>query len=177
MNIEDCFLSINEFSRPGKKLKSIKKIVIHWVANPGTTARQNRNFFENRKNGKSGYGSAHYIIDDSNIIRCIPDNEMAYHVGAKKYTEYGSSISSYPNARTIGIEFCHPDKTGKPSYATYKHIVELCKYLCSKFNLDPKEDITTHYAITNKKCPKYYIDVPSEFYRLKCDVKNRMVLS
>lgn len=177
MNITTDLLSINEFSRPGKKLKSKKKIVLHWVANPGTTAKQNRNFFEMRKTGQHGYGSAQYIVDDTQILKCIPDDEMAYHVGSKEYTEYGLSISSYPNARTIGIEFCHPDETGKPTYQTYKHIIELCKFLCVKYKLDPMEDITTHNAITGKDCPKYYIAVDSEFFRLKADVKNRMVNS
>lgn len=176
MHIKKDLLTINEFSRPSSKLLSVKKIVVHWVANPGTTAVQNRNFFELRKNGKHGYGSAHYILDDKEIIQCIPDSERAYHVGAKEYTDYGLSISSYPNSRTLGIEMCHPDDTGRPSYATYKHLIELLKYLCVKYSLNPIEDICTHHDITGKLCPKYYVEVPSEFYRLKCDVKNRISL-
>ena len=174
MKIKQDLLTINEYSRPGKKLKSVKKIVLHWVANPGTTAKQNRNFFEMRKDGNEGYGSAHYITDKSQIIQCIPDNEIAYHVGAKEYTKYGLSISSYPNARTIGIEFCHPDRSGKPDYCTYKHIVELCKYLCVKYGLDPMLDITTHHAITGKECPKYYVYNEYDFSKLKEEVKESL---
>lgn len=175
MNIRKDLLTVNKFSRPCRDLLSVKKIVLHWVANPGTTAKQNRNFFEMRKNGQYGYGSAHYICDDTEIIQCIPNDEIAYHVGSKQYTDYGLKISSYPNARTIGIEFCHPDETGKPLYATYKHIIELCKHLCNLFKLDPMKDITTHNAITGKDCPKYYVDVPTELFRLKDDVRRRMM--
>lgn len=167
-------LTVNPYSRPGRKLKSVKKLVLHWVANPKTTAKQNYNFFEMRKDGKHGYGSAHYICDDSEILQCIPDDEMAYHVGAKDYTEYGLSISSYPNARTIGIEFCHPDWEGRPNLPTYKNILTLCADLCIKFDLNPLEDICLHNDITGKDCPKYYENHSSEMHRLKHDVKNRL---
>lgn len=176
MRIRKDLLTVNRYSRPATPLKSVRKIVIHWVANPNTSAQQNRNFFNMRRDGDYGYGSAHYICDNEEIIQCIPDNEIAYHVGADKYTEYGLSISSYPNARTLGIEFCHPDKTGKPDYATYKHIIELCKHLCCKYALDPMEDITTHNAITGKDCPKYYVAKHTEFFRLRSDVKIGMAL-
>jgi N-acetylmuramoyl-L-alanine amidase CwlA len=171
MVIKQNYITTNKYSRSGKRLKSVKKIVLHWVANPETTAKQNRNYFEQRKKGKDGYGAAHYICDKSTNIQCIPDDEVAYHVGAKEYTEYGLKISSYPNARTIGIEFCHPDWSGKPDYCTYKHIVELCKYLCVKYGLNPILDITTHNAITGKDCPKYYINNTDEFHKLKKEVK------
>lgn len=179
MKIRDNLLTPNKYSRPTTKLLSVRKIVIHFVNNPRTTAQQNRDFFELRKEGLYGYGSAHFIVDDNEIIKCIPENEGAYHVGSKTYTEYGLSISSYPNARTLGIEFCHPDETGKPSYATYKHLIELCKYLCAKYHLDPMKDICTHYDITGVKadgniCPKYYVTNEGQFTRLKLDVNTAL---
>ena len=183
MKIKKDLLEQNPFTRPGYKLLSVSKIVLHYVQNPGTTARQNVDWIKTLKNQDplddidDHYASAHYFIDDKEIIQVIPEDERAYHVGANQYTDFGLSISSYPNARTIGLEFCHPDKTGKPNYQTYKHIIELCKYLCCKFKLDPKKDICLHYDITGKDCPKYYIKTPGEFYRLKVDVKNRMVNS
>ncbi len=82
------FLTPNKYSRPQKKLGEIKAIVIHWVANPNSKAISNRNFFESRKNGKKGYGSAHFIIGlQGEIIQCLPEGEQAYHVGAKHYTQ------------------------------------------------------------------------------------------
>lgn len=177
MKIKQDLLTINQFSRPGIKLLSVKKIVIHYVGNPGTTAKQNVNWVKSLKDQDptdevdDTYASAHYFIDDNGIIQVIPEDERAYHVGAKRYTPYGLSISSYPNARTIGIEFCHNKEDGKPSYATYKHIIELCKYLCSEYGLDPMEDITTHNAITGKNCPKYYVDNDNELIKLKEEVK------
>jgi len=85
LNIISDYLTVNEFSRPGKRLREVRGLVLHWVANPGSTAKANRDFFEGRKHGKNGYGSAHYIVDmDGSIIQCIPENEMAYHCGSKE---------------------------------------------------------------------------------------------
>jgi N-acetylmuramoyl-L-alanine amidase CwlA len=46
MKIQEKLLTINKFSRPGVPLRAAKGIVVHWVANPKTTAEQNRNYFE-----------------------------------------------------------------------------------------------------------------------------------
>ena len=40
-------LTINEYSRPALALEQVNGIVIHYTANPGTTAIQNRSYFEN----------------------------------------------------------------------------------------------------------------------------------
>ena len=42
-------LDYNEYSRPGTALSQVNGIVIHYTANPGTTAEQNRSYFENLK--------------------------------------------------------------------------------------------------------------------------------
>ena len=39
-------LTVNEYSRPGIALEKVNGIVIHYTGNPGTTAMQNRNYFE-----------------------------------------------------------------------------------------------------------------------------------
>ena len=107
-------LTVNPYSRPGRPLSGgVKGIVLHWVANPKTTAIQNRNYFEglkqqaNIKNGR--YAGAHFIIGlEGEVIRCVPENEMAYHVEANKYTPRAlRELSSNPNNCTIGIELCH----------------------------------------------------------------------
>jgi N-acetylmuramoyl-L-alanine amidase len=170
MKIKHELINIDDNNRPGTNLLSVSKIIIHYVENPGTTARQNVAYIDGLDNSKTRYASAHYFVDDKEIIQIIPDSERAYHIGANRYTDIGLSISSYPNARTIGIEFCHPDKTGKPNYQTYKHLVELCKYLCSKYNLNPLTDILRHYDITGKLCPLYYVNNLIEFEDFKREV-------
>ena len=45
-------LTINNYSRPAIKVERIKGIVIHYTGNPGSTAMQNRNYFEGLKETK-----------------------------------------------------------------------------------------------------------------------------
>ena len=60
--IHKDFLTLNRYSRPGKKRNGVKAIEVHWVANPGTSAKFNRDYFELRKGGKLSFGSTHYSI-------------------------------------------------------------------------------------------------------------------
>lgn len=176
MTIRDCYLTPNEYSRPGKKLKEVKGIVLHWVANPGTSAEANRKYFENRKKGATGYGSAHYIVDlDGTVISCMPEIEMAYHVGANEYTPYSEyAFGTYPNNCTIGIELCHPTWEGEFTGSTLLSAEHLCSWLCGKYRLNPYDAITTHYAITGKLCPKWFVHHPGDLTRLKIRVRGEM---
>ncbi|XOB63266.1 N-acetylmuramoyl-L-alanine amidase [Campylobacterota bacterium DY0563] len=167
IKIEQHLLTPNQYSRPQTKVNIIKAIVIHWVANPMSKAINNRNFFENRKNGQDGYGSAHYIIGlEGEIIQCLPEDEVAYHVGGT-YTDYAiNNLSSYPNNCTIGIELTHIDWEGKFKESTLASARCLCQGLLSKYNLT-KENIVRHYDVTGKDCPKYFVDNEDEFTKFK----------
>ena len=107
------YLTPNEYSRPGKELKEVNAIVVHYVGNPGTTAAQNRSYFENLKDTHATSASSHYIIGmEGEIIQCVPLNEISY-------------ASNNRNKDTIAIECCHPDETGQFTTATYKSLVKL----------------------------------------------------
>ncbi len=166
---KENYLTINEYSRPGKKLNKVKGIVVHWVANARTSANGNRNFFENRKDGKTGYGSAHFIIDlNGSVMLVVPEDELAYHVGAKRYkTEAVKKLSDYPNDCTLGIECTHLTDSGKMSNKTDKTLVELITNLMSKYSLDPQKDLYLHYDITGKDCHKWFVDNPDQWEKLK----------
>lgn len=152
--IQEMMLTPNRWSRPQTKLKDVKGVVIHWTANEnsGADAVANRNFFENRKYGRTGFGSAHFFVDDQQIIQCLPEDERAYHVGATKYrtTRFGS----YPNNCTLGIEMC-VNSDGQFS-VVYKQTVLLAAKLIKKYNLDPDLDLVRHYDVTGKNCPAMF---------------------
>ena len=102
--------------------KSVKKVVLHYVGNPKSSAMANRNYFENQKNG-GRYVSSHYIVGlEGEILRCVPENEVAY-------------CSNQANTYSISIECCHPDATGKFTDATTASAAELCAYLLKKYEL------------------------------------------
>ena len=176
MQIIHDFLTKNEYSRPSKKLQKVLAIVIHWTANPSANAKENRDFFENKKKGMIGYGSAHYIIDQNGIIvAAIPENEVAYHCGSsekdpasgKVYTDeararfgYYASTSNSPNNCTLGVELCPTDAAGNFTNATINAAVELCADICRRYEL-PAQAITTHHDVVGwKDCPKLWAEKP-----------------
>ncbi len=153
------YLTPNEYSRPGKELKKVNAIVVHYVGNPGTTAAQNRSYFENLKDTHATSASSHYIIGmEGEIIQCVPLNEISY-------------ASNNRNKDTIAIECCHPDETGQFTTATYKSLVKLVAALCRTYDLDPETGIIRHYDVTGKYCPLYYVNHEDEWYGFKLDVK------
>ena len=175
MNITEWLLTKNKYSRPCTLLKAVRGIVIHWVDNPETTAQNNRNYFESLKAQPPGlspdkyrYASAHYIIGiDGAIIRCVPDKEVCYHVGANTYTnEAIRLLSNFPNNCTIGIELCHPAADGKFAGETLVSCRELVSSLLAAYGLS-KNDVWRHYDITEKICPKYFVEHMEEWDRFK----------
>jgi N-acetylmuramoyl-L-alanine amidase len=174
MNIQREPLTVNAFSRPGKKLTGVKALVVHWVANAGSTARQNRNYFEGLKgqslnDAGARYASAHLIVGiGGDVVQCIPCGEMAYHVGATSYTpEALGRLGHYPNNCTIGIELCHPAADGRFTVETLNAATELCGLLCIEAGLNPLTDIWRHYDITGKDCPKWFVGHPEDFDEFK----------
>lgn len=176
MNIQEKLLTENKWSRTGQKNKGITGLVIHWVANPQSTAEANRNFFEERKHGGLGFGAAHYIIGlQGEIIRCIPEDELAYHAGAKEYKPIVEKmLHGQPNNYTLGIECCHTDWSGKMTQETYSSLIGLTLELCRKYKLEPRKQLFLHYEITGKDCHKYFVDNPQEWDNFKLSIDNMM---
>jgi N-acetylmuramoyl-L-alanine amidase len=179
--VERKLLSVNPFSRPGKKLAGVKGVVIHWVANPGTSALQTRNYFEGLKgqslsNPDAVFASAHFAVGlRGEIVLCVPLDEMAYHAGAKVYTpEAVSRFGHYPNNCTVGIELCHPAWDGKFTPETWASAACLAASLLKRSGLEPSAGIWTHHGVTRKDCPKYFVEHPEAFERFKLDVNKAM---
>lgn len=150
-------LDVNEYSRPGISLEQINGIVIHYTANPGSTAQNNRDYFEGLKDSHETKVSSHFVVGiEGEIVQCIPSSEIAY-------------ASNSRNSDTLSIECCHTDKTGEFTEATYTSLVRLTGWLCYRFNLT-SEDVIRHYDVTGKICPKYYVDYPDAWEQFKADV-------
>ena len=161
--VEDACLTVNEWSRPGTELEEINGVVIHYVGNPGTTARANRNYFESLSSGAEGtYASSHFIVGlEGEVLQCVPLTEIAY-------------ASNTRNSDTVSIEVCHPDETGQFSPVTYRRVVELTAWLCREFKLDPETKVIRHYDVTGKVCPRYYVETPAAWEQFLVDVTTEM---
>lgn len=142
MTIQEMFLTPNKYSRPQIPLKEVKKIAVHYVGNPNTSALANRNYFENCKEG-GRYVSSHYIVGlKGEVIQCIPTDEWSY-------------CTNQANGYSISIETCHPRSDGVFNDSTYVSLCELCAMLLKKFNLTTN-DLIRHYDITQKTCPLHW---------------------
>lgn len=176
LSIQQWLLTPNKYSRPGIPRKKVLGIEIHWVGNPKTSAKFNRDYFELRKGGKYGYGSAHYIIDlDGAIYQMIPDAEIAYSSGAYSYKPgivdiYGSP----PYYNTLSIECTHIDWEGTMTSETYRSLVDLTGYLCQIYSV-PLAGVLLHYDITGKECHKWFVQNPAEWHKFKALVGETIV--
>ncbi|WP_243116254.1 MULTISPECIES: peptidoglycan recognition protein family protein [Clostridia] len=157
-DIDVQLLDINEYSRPGIESDSITGIVIHYTANPGSTAQQNRNYFNGLKDSHETSVSSHFVVGlEGEIIQCVPTWEIAY-------------ASNERNHDTVSIECCHPDETGKFNDETYKSVVQLTAFLCEKYGLT-QENVIRHYDVTGKICPKYFVEHEDAWQTFKEDVE------
>lgn len=156
--VSEKLLTINEYSRPGTKLEQVKGIVVHYTGNPGTTAMQNRNYFEGLAQSKQTKASSHYIIGLSGeIIQCVPLDEIAY-------------ASNQRNADTISIECCIDNEAGRFNEKTYDALVALTAWLVGEYDLKIN-DIIRHHDVTGKNCPKYFVENESAWVDFKLDVE------
>lgn len=151
------FLTVNEYSRPGDPLESVKSVFVHYTANPGTSAAQNRSYFEWLKDTHETSASAHFIIGyEGEIIQCVPLDEIAYAVQSR-------------NGDSVSIECCYLEADGSFTQETYDSLISLLAWLVDVYDLET-EDILRHYDCGGKKCPLYYTENPDEWEELKKDV-------
>ena len=97
---------------------------------------------------------------EGEIVQCVPTWEVAY-------------ASNDRNIDTVSIECCHPDDTGEFNDATYQSMVQLCAWLCLKFDLN-EEDVIRHYDVTGKNCPKYFVENEAAWQAFRQDVKKTL---
>ena len=161
--IED-YLEPNKYSRSQKVLKKVKGIVVHFVDNPGSTAKENRNYFNNLGKTHVRKASSHFIIGlEGEIIQCIPLGEVAY-------------ASKTRNKDTISIECCHEDSGGKFNKKTARSLVRLADWLCRTYNIT-EEQVIRHYDVTGKMCPRYYVEHPKAWKKLKKRIRKKIARS
>jgi len=163
--IEQYFLPLNRYSRPGTRLETVNGIVIHNIGNPNTTALQNRNYFANVVPVEEIFASSHFIIClDGAVLQCVPVDEIAYASNAR-------------NVDTLSIEVCHPDDTGKFTDESYSATVRLTAWLCIRYNLT-SEDVIRHFDVERetgpKACPRYFVENEAAWEQFKADVQREI---
>ena len=191
MRIIDFFLTLNPYSRSGRRLAVCKGIVFHYVGVPNQKAVNVWKYFEKDCPADKHYSSAHYVIDlNGDIYHAVPDNEVAWHCGSsaidpasgriytdwarKKYGFYAADpVSTSPNYCTLGIELCI-DCNGNFTCETLQAAVELAAKLLGDNHLTI-DDIGTHNLIVGwKNCPLPWVKNPALFEDFKDRVKEKL---
>lgn len=159
-DIEVDLLTPNEYSRPQTPLEEVTGVVIHYTANPGSSAKANRNYFENLQHTHTTSASSHFVVGlNGEIVQCIPCKEIAY-------------ATKQRNKDTISIECCIEDESGKFNDDTYASAVELTAWLVVRYNLT-SEEVIRHYDVTGKNCPKYFVEHEDEWKQFRKNVEKR----
>lgn len=139
-------IKYNYSSRRGN---AVKFIVIHDTANKnaGANAYNHYRYF----GGKNRNASAHYFVDDKEIVQIVGDSKAAWHCGDNQ--GYGRALNGATNLNSIGVELC-VNKDGDYDKALF-NLVELVKNLMKKFKI-PLERVCRHYDVTRKNCPSTF---------------------
>lgn len=140
----------NRANYGAKRSAKIEWIVMHYTANDGDSDESNARYFQQRLDPVA---SAHYFVDDDSITQSVPDDFIAYHCGANSYRH-----PVCRNANSIGIEMCDAKRDGRVMVTdkTLSNAAELVRQLCKKYAV-PTDHIITHYDVTGKLCPAYWV--------------------
>lgn len=162
----------NKTVRPYRALKEIRGLVVHYVGCSCRSARQLRNALQN----SAREASYQYCIDydTGEIIRCLPENEEAWHVGASKalYTAKKREIcgSENPNRYLVGIECCVPSiEDCKPSAVQRKALAEFCADFLKRHSMST-DKLYLHHDIVEKNCHKWFVEHPDDWLKFKGEV-------
>ncbi|GAB6170531.1 peptidoglycan recognition family protein [Paradesulfitobacterium aromaticivorans] len=120
------------YNRPGTSLYP-QGFVIHSTATPGATAQNEHDYFNSGDRG----ASAHYFVDWETIIRCIPENEQAWHAGKTA------------NSRFLSVEMCEPKGTDQAKFEqVWQRTVWLVADACVRYGWNTKDNVFSHRGIS-----------------------------
>lgn len=155
-------------TRPGIKLPVVRAIVCHWTANEnkGADAEAHYRYFNNGApdaKGNPRAASAHIFVDDTDVLRILPESEIGYHVGDRSngnaYTRFGMNLMQgyrTPNFVTIGYEICI--NSDGNFQQTEKLSQQVAAWLLIRYGLD-LEHLVRHLDVTGKPCPRMYLEL------------------
>ena len=126
-------------------------VVLHSIGTPQPSARVLQAYW----NRDAGPYVTHYVLDDREILHCMPDHYKCWHVG------------SPGNGKWLGVELCEPAEitytTGasftigdleaarRHALGSYKNAVFLLAKLCRDHGWDPFTAILTHREVTRQR--------------------------
>lgn len=140
MLINKCPIKHNVSSRHGVKPIFI---VVHDTGNTsvGANARNHYNYF----NTGNRNASAHYFVDDKEIVETVEVSLASWHCGDGR-GRYGIT-----NSNSIGIEMCV--NSDSDFNKTMENTIRLIRFLMTVYNI-PKKNVARHFDASRKICPR-----------------------
>ena len=134
----------------GVRQGKIEYLVIHYTAAPGDTARNNGIYFAREKTGTS----AHYFVDETTVVRSVPEAFTAWHCGANRYRH-----PKCRNGNSIAIEICTKGADGRYWLApeAVERAQKLTRQLMQTYGIG-EDHVLRHYDVTGKICPAPLVD-------------------
>lgn len=140
--------------------EQIKYLVYHYTGNDGDHAAANAKYYRDTV----VQASAHYFVDDTDVYRSVPDLEIAWAVGGKKWADCpqtggGTLYGTVTNTNSISIEMCDTVHDGQlmATERTLARAAALGRELMDKYNI-PLDHVIRHFDVTGKHCPAYLMD-------------------
>lgn len=145
-----------------RNLSKITFLVVHFTSNFGDTAQNNAEYFA--REALKRKASAHYFVDENEIWSSVPEDFVAYHVGAAKYKH-----PTCRNANSIGVEICMNAKDGSIRMTSIDRAVLLVRELMGRYNI-PISRVLRHYDVTGKDCPAPMVQTPElwRYFQIEC---------
>lgn len=130
----------NNFS---KRINQMKFIVIHDTGNKnaGAGAINHFRYFDGGYRG----ASAHYFVDEGNIVECVDPHLVAWHCGD------GKGRNGITNSNSIGVEIC-VNSDGDYDMAV-RQTIELVRFLMDAYGIS-KSRVVRHFDASGKICPR-----------------------
>lgn len=168
----------NVHGREGSPIQKVKHIVIHYVGNTLSQAKDNRDYFAYQEDGRNV--SSHFVVGlYGEVIQCVPVTEVSHAQGVK--ADSGRANHNYDS---ISIETCHYNDAGQFTNETYQTLVKLTAFLLQQYelpatassasNTDDSGTILMHFHCSGKACPKYWADNPHYYDQFVSDVQQYM---
>ena len=143
VKLTEIFIRKGTAVRPGKAMAP-KFITIHNTANTGkgAGARSHASYMA-VNGGQNKSVSYHYVVDDSEIIRLIPDTEIAWHAG--------DGARGVGNLQSLAIEICENPESDLRKATD--NAAELTARLMSDWKI-PIANVVQHNHWSGKDCPR-----------------------
>lgn len=150
MNIEDIICNPRNYRRG--RTEPVRYLVIHYTGNRGDTAENNARYYASTFLETS----AHYFVDESCIVRSVPEKDTAWHCGRAdgRYRHPGCR-----NANSIGIEICMWDRQGGIRQRAIDRAAGLAREIMERYGMGTTQ-VLRHYDVTGKCCPAPFVSSP-----------------